>query len=240
MLGGCQTVNKVNSKQPYDNTLSEMSKKSKTSKTCLYKPTTYKSFMLYNCMITVNSNQVSELYYPPDSSGNVYIGYGDPSLEKYQIQNSKNKCPVEVSNQFIEGLKYVTEEYKDNKTCAGLKHHLDTINCKYILNTKNKDFNMGNTKLLYQNFAKKIMDEFNLVKVNIFYTDSKIIGSINIKNKIYEINEFQRDKFGFLKYNFPTQESVFSSLIVDDSEKNYLSLSGALGSIDYEGNCDSF
>ena len=211
------------------------------SKTCLYKPYLYKTFTLQNCVIFSDSNEVFELYYTPNSSGHVYTGYTRiPPLQKYQIQNAKKKCSKEARDDFVQIFKEQNKKYKVLQTCKGI-NQIEKHICEYFLDTKTSDFDMDGTKSFFKNFSKKFMNEIDLIKLNLTYTETQIKGTINIINKIYEIKNLKQNEYGFLEYEFPSTEvNLFSSLIVNDKQKSSLSLSGAIGGIDFRGNCKDF
>ena len=134
-----------------------------------------------------------------------------------------------------------SEKYKGFQTCEGVNWNIEKHICEYFLDTKISDFDMDGTKSFFKNFSKKFMNEIDLIKLNLTYTETQIKGTINIINKIYEIKNLKQNEYGFLEYEFPSTEvNLFSSLIVNDKQKSSLSLSGAIGGIDFRGNCKDF
>ena len=55
---------------------------------------------------------------------------------------------------------------------------------------------MDETKSFFKNFSKKFMNEINLIKLNLTYTETQIRGTINIMNKIYEIKNLKQNEYG--------------------------------------------
>jgi hypothetical protein len=201
-------------------------------KSCLYDFKQYRTPIFDNCYLIASKNKVFEIYISPDEG--TYSGQLDyiPFTEKSPNIRTLTNCPSQqkaIFKKMVSGMK----EAQKQQCEKGKILKEDEKLCSFVL--RNSFINWDYTKKFFRLFANGLSNQMGIVKLKIDTSSSPMKGKLNLSTALINIKRFEKTEFGFLKGKAESSLNV----LVNDSKKSSLSLSGGFGALDYEGSCES-
>ena len=226
------------------------------AKTCLLNFENFKTPVFRNCMLIISDQNVQEVFISQNKTknlksgptraiydengmvvgvvgGDIYEGQFDfipfdkksPNFTTFsQCSSGQRKILIQMIPEMLEAIK---KQCKSDKTLT----KEDRKFCKFVKD--NTRLNWSFTKNFWKFYASQIYSQLGPIKFEISENSSIKSGKFNFGPSLIKIEEFKKNKYGFL--NASTSSGL--SVLLNDNPKSSLSLYGGFGALNYKGNC---